>query len=388
MKKCFLLSCLILTLTAVPYAQIMQSDGFRNSLVFDAQNKDPLHGNAKRRQIEIADVFQARMAAGPLCVDTMLKWGAVSVDDSEGNFDHLELKYLDSDVNFIFKPAKNFDAAMGTYLNWKLGPAPTHGGNSWEAAYHLKNGGLSYGLPGQAPVTGAVYYANYINESLRLSKSTSSVPEETTEALAARLFVQDYMEIAAAIPSNTSTDDFIANLGMRFTPSDELLIAAAYNGLFAGDGNLYTGVSFGIDEISVDGWIGINNIGGKKDNRITGFGGAINFAVKTWTLRPEAGLTFYENKDYSMALYAGINMSHTIKENLKLGIWGSLAFGSDDENGSTKTGGKIFDVRPNVTYYINSTDALSAAYEYQFVTVNTDVNYNIWHLGLFWTHAF
>lgn len=388
-------------------AQIMNSNGYRNTVwtgfgnawnsensitdsykLLDSVNWAYLGDDNDVHWTGVTDTFQGCIGAGALTLDVMLQWGGLSIYDANDDLDSLKIKYLDSDVNFILALAKNFDIAMGTYLNWNLGPAPTHGGNSWEIGYHLKQGGLSYGTPSKGLVAGATYYANYINHSMDLSDNPSGFIEPITQALALRYTIADVLQLAAAIPSETTTSDFIANIGARFTPTDTVLVAAAYNGIFRGDSNMYAGLTLGIDAISVDAWLGMNNMGGKKDNQITGFGGAINFAVNTWTLRPEAGLTFYENKDYSMAMYAGINLAHELSENIELGIWGSFAFGSDDDGGSTETGGKIFDLRPNLTYYINNTDALAATYEYQMVTVFTDDTFNFWNLGLFWTHQF
>ena len=134
----------------------------------------------------------------------------------------------------------------------------------------------------------------------------------------------------------------------------------------------------------------MNNIGGKHDNKITGIGGAITFTANEITLRPEAGLTFYENSNFSTAGYAGIDVGIGLSKNLQFNVWGSLAKGSeDDRSGSgTKTDGKIFDIRPNLSYYINSTDALAASYEYQYITTKNDDDFNFWQLGFFWTHAF
>lgn len=412
MKKFLLSFILFFTMAFMASAQLLQLNGYKNTLwtgfgnswntaassgekskeALDSQNWGYLNEDDDNRWAGVLDTFQANFTSKNLYIDLMLQWSSFSTYDLSGDLDYVTYQYVDSDVNFILNVTENFDIAMGTYLNWKLGPAPSHGGNSWEIGYHLKQGGLFYGNPGQGLVAGAAFYANYINESLELAKKTSTTGpiEPVTEALAARFSIADVLQISGAIPSGTTSDDFIANVGVRFTPVEQLLIAAAYNGVFRKDSNLYTGFSIGANSATLEGWFAMNNIGGKHDNKITGIGGAITFTANEITLRPEAGLTFYENSNFSTAGYAGIDVGIGLSKNLQFNVWGSLAKGSeDDRSGSgTKTDGKIFDIRPNLSYYINSTDALAASYEYQYITTKNDDDFNFWQLGFFWTHAF
>ena len=408
MKKIFLTITMVLAAAFYASAQLMQLDGYNNTLwtgFGNAWNSADTNGEKSKARLDsknwgalgedddlrwngVLDTFQARLTSKTLFVDLMLQWGGLSTYDASGDLDYLKFQYIDSDVNFVANITNNFDIAMGTYLNWKMGPAPAHGANSWETGYHLLQGGMGYGTPSQNLVAGAAYYANYINESLELAKATTAGEEvkPVTEALAARFRVEDVLEIAAAVPSGTTSDDFLANVGVRFTPADQFLFAFAYNGIFRKDSNLYAGLTIGTDTASIDGWLAIDNIGGKKDNRITGVGGAVTFSTNGITLRPEVGFTFYENSNYSTACYGGVDLKFALSKNLDLGAWGSLAFGSKESGGAT--GGKIFDVRPNITYYISSSDALSASYEYQFITTNQDNDYNFWQAGFFWSHAF
>lgn len=409
MKKRIFTFSMILAVAFMANAQLMQLDGYNNTLwtgfgnawnsadkndgkkskaMLDSQNWGYLGEDDDTRWNGFLDTFQARLTSKTLYVDLMLQWGGLSSYDADGDLDYLKFQYIDSDVNFVANVTKNFEVAMGTYLNWRVGPAPAHGANSWEIGYHLSQGGMGYGRPGQNLVTGAAYYANYVNESLELAEHTalSDDVKPVTEALAARFRVADVLELSGAIPSGTTSDDFIGNVGVKFTPADQFLFAFAYNGIFRKDSNLYSGVTIGTDTISVDGWLAIDNIGGKSDNGVTGFGGAITFAAKGITFRPEAGITLYEESDYSTAYYGGVDLKYALNKDLDLGCWASLAFGSDDK--TTETGGKIFDIRPTITYFINSSDSLAASYEYEFITTNADKDFNFWQAGFFWTHAF
>lgn len=383
MKKTVISLCIFVCMCTCVPAQLMNKNGYMNTVWSGAGNQNTAYKNELNG---ILNTFQARLAGvgGALVVDTMLQWAVQPIFTDSGDYDRTTFKNTKAHVNFILKNIKNLDLGMGTYLDWNIGPGPARGGKDWEIGSHCYQGGLSYGLPGSGSVAGAAYYANYITET-----------PDTTKALAARFYIEDILQFAAGIPSGTDTDDFMINTGAKCTPNEKILFAAACNGLFKGDCNVYTGGSYIFtDAFSLHAWLALDNLAGKSNNGMTGTGAALDVNVNNFILHPEMGITFYENSDYTTAWYTGINLSYEISESFTAGLWSSFAVGSEnrkwDDASATKnwTNGSIFDIRPVVTYYIKTADALAGSFEYQHVTTYQDKDYNYWSLGCFWVHIF
>lgn len=397
MKKIIAYITIVTCLVSALSAQLMDKNQYTNSLWTGFGNfnprTDPADAAPNARDFHtdhaewkgFSDVFQARMSAGTMTIDAMLQWNANTYYDSDDSLDHVAFEYQDSEVNFILKAVKNLDFGMGTRLNWLVGPAPSNGGYLWQVRYHVMQGGLQYGLPGAAAVTGAAYYANYINNNYKLKTNTVS-----TEAVALNVNYEDLFQVMGAVPNGSSTDDFVVNGGLRVMPTESILIAAAFNRILLDDGNLYAGLSCTvIDNIQIDGWFAMNNLGGKSDNGLIGTGGALGMNLGEFTLRPEIGVTFYESSHYTTAGYTGLQFIYDLTEELSFNLWSSVALGSKDKRwDSSRKGGTIIDIRPDLTYFFKTNDEFAVSFEYQRITSFLDKTYNNWSMGFFWTHIF
>jgi hypothetical protein len=382
MKKLISLPFIFFITITLVTAQIREQQGYENTLStgieqdLDAKNND--NRTAFRWQ-GFTDTFQARVDVSNLVIDTMLQWNADADYDADDNLSGLLFKYEDSDVNFIFTPVENLNLAMGTYLNWKVGPAPSHDADSWESGYHIAQGDLKSGNPGNEKVTGAAYYPNYY----------------AIKALAARYTYKELLQIGTSIPDGTKTDDFAANVGVKLTPVERLALGFAYNGLFEKDGDIYFGGTFLItDAIKLDFYSAFDNIGGKSDNGITAFGAACKFNLKALTLRPESGFNFFEENDYTPAWYIGIKADYNLTSKMIIGAWTSYASGSRDESWDDSSasknyiGGYIFNIRATFDYLYDRSNKFSAAFEYETLTSYLNTDYNFSKLGFYWTHLF
>jgi hypothetical protein len=207
--------------------------------------------------------------------------------------------------------------------------------------------------------------------------------------------VEDLFQFAVGIPSGADTTAFLSNAGMVCTPNEKVLVALAYDKIFQDDGNLYAGSTLIVtDSLTLDVWAALDNLGGKSGNGQTGTGAALNITSDRLTIRPETGCTFYESSDYTTAWYAGTDINYELDENITAGLWTSLALGSKNKEWDNRTetenrvGGMIFDLRPDLTYYINSTDALGSTFNLQKLTTYENRDYTYWSFGFYWTHAF
>ena len=408
-------------------AQVLPVSGVQNTL-WSGGGK-PMSGGGK--YYGFIDTLQARVDVGRFTVEGMLNWGALCLWDTDDDFDMfkfentsfnaLERHYYNEDcdsasgepyngvksqtaqdsyyVNFLWHPFDNFDVGVGTKLDWKVGPAPTYGAHVWEADAHLRQGGFSTSFddrsgnaydkfrpdePGTADVVGFIHYANAYAK----------------KAIGVRYNYQGKFGIqaGAALANGADTDGPIMNLGVALQPVNWLLIATAYEGLFQQYGNFYAGVTLGAKSFILDAYFACDGINTKDDddgNEIAvGTGAAVTFAFSKigLTIRPEAGINFFEDSDWTPAWYAGGLVKFDINERMALQAWTSFAVGSkdrewaDDNTKDDWIGGRIFNIRPEFTFNLNKNHALSA-----YVNIENRVSFDkesrtFWTTGVFWTY--
>ena len=309
-------------------------------------------------------------------------------------------------VNFIYHITKNFDFGVGTKLNWQVGPAPRYGSWLWESDAHVRQGGFStayddrsgaFGLtssetvgtykytvdaPGSADVVGFVPYANkYAKRALGLR------------------FISDSkaLELGAALPNGFNTDDPAVNLAARFSPLEWLSLAAALEGTFDDQENFYTGATLGMDSFILDLYFAADSLFTKADDdQAYGTGAAIQFTIPntSMVLRPELGVNFFENPNYDFAWYTGGTLSFGITKELGFNIWGSFAQGSKDKRWSDYKstedwdGGRIFDIRPELTFEVSKHTNLAVYVDFEHRTAYDGVSRKCWSSGIFWTYIF
>ena len=411
-------------------AQVMPASGVENTLWTGLGS--PFSGDAK--YFGFVDTLQARVDVGKFTVEGMLNWGALSYWETDDDFDKfiftntetnaLNRHYNDKDnddnykntetvpgysnaiksqteqdsyyVNFLWHPVNNFDFGMGTKLNWRVGPAPTYGSWVWGSDAHIRQGGFSTAYndkpgeaykhftpdaPGSADVVGFVHYANTYAK----------------KAIAARYNYQgDFgLQIGAAIPDGADTDSPVMNLGVELRPVDWLSIATAYEGLLQKRGDFYAGVTVGAKSFILDAYFACDNIASDYDDDMAfGTGAGITFAFPKVgiTIRPEAGLNWFENSSWTPAWYAGGLFKFDINEKMILQAWTSFAVGSKDkdwdDNVATEdwNGGHIFDIRPEFTFCLNKNNSLSAYIDIESRKSFDGKTRDCWTTGFFWTY--
>ena len=401
------------------------------------------------------DTFQARFDRGKFTIEGMLNWGFLANYDYKYDIDNfvfgtsnlnpLSIKYgvrplggnayggtnsvsgealaLDGSydnranvsntiqdsyyINFLYHPTKNVDLGVGTKLNWQVGPAPKYGSWLWEHDAHVRQGGFSTSYddrsgafaqtsteaagsykfhvdrPGTADVVGFVPYAN------KYAKRAAGVRYISTG---------DYdLQIGAAIPNGFNTDDPAVNLGAQIGVKNVGGFAAAIEGLFEKGANFYSGATFGIGLVTLDLYLAIDSLFTKeKNDQAYGTGAAAEFTIPDtkFKLRPEAGINFFENSDYTPSFYTGGTFAFGINKQIGFNLWGSFAIGSKDktwkDNDATKDwkGGHIIDIRPEITFDFSEHTTLAAYFDWEDRKAFDGTSRSCWATGVFWTYIF
>ena len=295
MKKAFLFFVTSILMVTGLSAQVLQSEQMKNTAwsgIGSPIDGDPtIYG--------FTDTFQARFDRGKFTVEGMLNWSFLANYKNNGDVDYftfgtsnlnpLSIKYgirdwnngtwagqrkIDSKisatdkaaittdhpdwlsysdqanvsntlqdsyyVNVLYHFTKEFEAGVGTKLNWQVGPAPRYGSWLWEPDAHIRQGGFSTAYddragvraqtsseavgsyrfyvdrPGSADVVGFVPYAN------KYAKRAVGVRYKKEGDMT--------LELGAAIPNGFNTDDPVSNFGAQFAPVKWLSIAAAIEG--------------------------------------------------------------------------------------------------------------------------------------------------------------
>lgn len=415
MKKLISFCAVFITAATLLTAQVLPATGVRNTLSTTmgvpvgpvGSDRDGFHWYG------FTDALQARVDVGPFTLEGMLNWGALTnfkatvnghwndgifypdtgvklvgltlVNTEQTPFYYTNGWAAGSNktsgnaesyyVNFLWHPIKEMDVGMGTRLNWVIGPAPAYGDFLWGPLCHIVQGGLKDGTPGSVDVAG---YAKYFNCYAR-------------KAIGVR-YINKVVEIGASIPSGATTDSFLTDLGVKITPANWISISAAFEGIWNGASNLYTGVSMAFNkDFSLDAYLAIDNISSDTTTGIVATGCAAFFRIpKTQlTLRPEVGINFFENKDYTPAVYTGARIQF-VTGAWTFGGWSSLAWGSSNKNWDAEkmNGGFILDIRPDVTYQINKRHSISAMFDYQNRTNCEKKTYDTWATSAYWSYKY
>lgn len=333
---------------------------------------------------------------------------ALALDGSYDNRANVSNTIQDSYyINFLYHPTKNVDLGVGTKLNWQVGPAPKYGSWLWEHDAHVRQGGFSTAYddragafaqtsteaagsykfnvdrPGSADVVGFVPYAN------KYAKRAAGVRYISDDNIK--------LQIGAAIPNGFNTDDPAANFGLQFAPVDWISLAAAIEGAFDSKSNFYSGATFGIKNFILDVYFAADSLfTNEKNDQAYGTGAAISLTIPNTKIqiRPEAGINFFENTDYTPALYAGGTLAFGISKELGFALWSSLAFGSKDktwkDNDATDSwnGGHVFDIRPEITFDFSQHTSLAAYFDYEHRKAFDGTKRSCWATGVFWTYIF
>lgn len=427
MKKIIAFMAAALCTLTVLSAQVLPSQGVENTLstAFGQPyqvNEDGVKIDEPIHFYGFHETLQARVDISKFTLEGMLNWGALTnykVDTIKRVVENSGFTFTNTTttpftytnnwyqgesktngatdsyyVNFVFHPINHLDMGIGTRLNWSVGPAPAYNGMLWEPTAHLVQGGLKEGLPGQSNVDVAGYM-KYANGYAR-------------KALAVR-FVNEFLEVGAALPSGVTTDSFLTNFAARFYPADWISVGAAVEGVWSGDSNLYFGTRLvPHKDVVVDAWLALDNMGGDSANDIWGTGAAvtIGFPKIGLVIRPEASFSFYERAFYTMAAYTGGSVEFKA-DKFVLGAWSSYAWGATDTRwyddkfsladrakigmpvfATTKDyiGGHVFDIRPYVSYQINGNHSVSAMFDYQS-RVRFDRTYSeAWASAVYWSY--
>lgn len=414
-------------------AQVLETDQMKNTAWVGFGS--PLNGDPTI--YGFTDTFQTRFDRGKFTVEAMLNWSFLANLDNDYNVDYfwfgssnnnpLSIKYGRHDkdtnpygvnnaanitnteqesyyVNFLYNITKNFRFGVGTNLNWKVGPAPSYGNWLWEHGAHIRQGGFStayddrggakhrtseepYGYyhftpdaPGAADVVGFVHYANkYAKRALGLR------------------YVADngIIDAGAVLPNGFNTDDPVINTGIKVAPVNWLSVAAAFEGLLDDGANFYTGATIGTDRFVLDVYLAFDSLFTKaEDDQSYGTGLALTLGIPNTSisLRPELGVNFFENDNYTVAWYTGIQLNIPINQQFGFGVWSSIAFGSSDNRWKDRNldwdGGHIFDIRPEITFALSKQTVLAAYADYENRTAFDGKSRDCWASGLFVTYSF
>lgn len=404
------------------------------------------------------DTFQTRFDRGKFTVEAMLNWSFLANYDNEYNVDNfqfgtsrrnpLNLKYgryavgngvntvsgvaqaigrergigynncanvsntLQDPyyVNFLYHINKNVDFGVGTKLNWQVGPAPKYGSWLWEHDAHVRQGGFSTSYDDRSGASADTswenvgnyrYYVHADGNRPGTADVVGFVPfanKYAKRALGVRFVADnDQLEIGAALPNGFNTDDPVLNSGVKFAPAKWIALAAAVEGLLDDGTNFYTGATLSFEKVILDLYFAADSLfTSENDDEAYGTGAAITFKIpnSSITLRPEFGANFFEDDNYTAALYSGIMFSMELSEQLGFNIWSSIAFGSKDKRWEDYTatddwdGGHVFDIRPEVTFEYTKNTTFAAYIDIEHREAFDGKSRRCWATGLFWTYIF
>lgn len=417
MKKLLVLATVAMLSVSTLCAQVLGSAGVKNTLSTAFGLPYGESGDDNRDSIRLYgffDTLQARVDISKFTIEGMLTWGIVNNGGwTIGNTrvtpyfysnnykgyggwwtDPLTENYY---VNFLWHPMAGLDVGMGTRLDWKVGPAPACYGNYWDPYAHPVQGGLQDAAPDSTgnAVVGYTYYAN---------SYTAWYEGNTKAALGIRYRYKDMIEVGAAMPSGVDFGAPLFNIGAKVHPIDILTISAAFDGVFRGTSDFYTGVNLALKYFVLDAYLGLNFRSSNNDYKQgalfqdagrwgTGAALTFNFSKINLMLRPEAAFTFYNKSNYTMAWYTGARVEWSFKPEFMLGGWSSIGFGARDNNWDDDPvrknweGGWIFDLRPDFTWKFNKHNSFTAYFDYQYRRSPNKNNNDLWASGVYWTYT-
>lgn len=390
------------------------------------------------------DVIQARIDSGKMSIDAMFNMGALANYQNKGDVDNFQIGTTNLNplalhygrnahngnentadpgfnnsvnsnntiidafyVNFLYHINRNFDFGLGTKLNWGVGPAPRYGDWVWAADAHVRQGGFSTAYddragafaetstdtagryryyvdrPGSADVVGFVPYANSYGK----------------RGMGVR-FISDGdidVELGAVIPNGFNTDDPALNFGAKIGPAKWLSISAAMEGAFEDGSNFYSGVTIDFKTVILDAYLAMDSLfTSEDDDEAYATGAAVTFVIPNTkiTLRPEIGLNFFENDDYTMAWFTGAGLVLPLNRDFQFSVYGSAAFGSkdkrwdDDDETDDYDGGKIFTARPAIKFFFSKKTTFDAYLNLEKREAFDGKDRSAWSTGLFVTHIF
>ncbi len=389
-------------------AQILKTRSVQNTLYTGfglPYENDGDDGHDDFNWVGILDTLQVRLDWEWFTMDGGLTWGIPEMNwtgsgVSFKNTDSTQFAFMgenrsgyDHYVNFVVRPFKNFEAGIGTHLNWSVGPSPQTEGFAWMPLAHVDHGDLATGAPG----TGNGKKADQVKGKLSYAYKWAD------PAIAARYTIgfdkanKHYLQLGVAIPDGTTSSHFFINAAAELKPIDLLTVAVAYKHADKDNhgGNLYAGVKLDFSQyFNVNAWFGLQGIGIKKSrdvagDKMLGTGASIylKFGKLPLYIKPEVGWSNYLYSDYTWALYTGARIQWDITKFMHLGAWTSLAWGAEDDNWSNDyDGGFIWNIRPDFTFDINERHSISAVFEYEMTRLPNDDHYNRFCFGFYWKY--
>ena len=415
MKKLVVFAAIaFLSLSAV-FAQVLPKSGVKNTLSTAFGLPYGESGDSNRDDVRLYgffDTLQARVDISQFTMEGMLNWNIINNGGWRIGTNGLTPYYYSNCynngtgwwtnpttdnyyVNFLWHPLDGLDVGMGTRLTWVVGPAPNCNGSYWEPYAHPVQGGLQDAAPDSTGnmVVGYTYYANTY---------TSWYEGNTKAALGVRYQYKDFIEVGAALPSGVDLGAPVFNLGFKIHPIDILTVSAAVDGLFRGTSDVYAGATADLRYFILDAYLGLNfrssnnkygNGAVFQDAGRWGTGAALtfNFEKINLMLRPEIGFTFYNKSNYTFAWYTGARVEWKFAEDFMLGGWSSIGFGAknndwdDDPARKDWGGGFVFDIRPDFTWFLNSSNSFTAYFDYQYRHSPNNNNNDLWATGVYWT---
>lgn len=408
MKKIVTLLCCLMIGLSAAFTQVLPSAGIENTVWTGFGQQYPLfvpnplepYKTQGVRYYGLYNTLQARVDIAQFTIEGMLNWAAETNWDNNNAFSSVTFAnttktpfwytnhsnqggsnttgetdsyYVNFVWNAIAKNKNDLDFGMGTRLAWKIGPAPVCGGYYWEPFTHIAQGGLKEGVPGSADVVGYTHYDNLYAD----------------KALGVRYRYGDMIEAGISIPSGVTTDKPFFNAAFAIQPIDIFRASIAFENIFTKYVDFYTGLTLNLKKVIIDAYLEIENMGNDDDhNKTLGTGATIAFyPLKTLLIRPEAGVTFYREANYTPAFYAAARVEWWLGNQFVLGGFTSLAWGSRNTDWDNDyTGGFIFDIRPDFTFNINKRHSLSAALDFQHRVAFNNNSYQVWASGIYWTY--
>jgi len=386
------------------FAQVLSKSGVENTLWTGFGQQYPEwnimdYTSPNIRYYGLYETLQARIDVSQFTVEGMLNWAA-ETNWKRNDFDSVtfvntqktpffytnnsnqggentsgltDSYYVNFIWNVVSKDKNDLDFGMGTRLAWKIGPAPACFGYYWEPYTHVNQGGLKEGVPGSADVVGYTHYDNlYANQ-----------------ALGVRYRYGDIVEAGISIPSGVTTNKPFFNAAFAIQPVDFFRAAVAFEDVGKDNTDFYSGLSLYLKKVIVDAYIEVQDIGNDNKDKTWGTGLTISWhPFKDVLLKPETGFTFYKNDDYTPAVYAGGRVEWTVNKQFILGGFTSTAWGSKNKKWKNDdwNGGFIFDLRPDVTYVLDSRNSFTAAFDYQYRIAYTNSTYSVWATGFYWNY--
>ncbi len=362
MKKIIIASIILVLTTGFVFSQ-EQVPGFSNTVYTSVGTFDRFGATTEEAKfLGFVDYFSANVKADGITVA-----GDIAVLALPGGT-NFSASVLSSNFNAVMTPIANLNFAVGTNLDWSVGPKPFSGPDY--AAYELPE------YAGLVTPSGRDE-----NNNVYAGKSYIDLVQNTfaDRAVAVRYSFEDVLQLGFALNDGNET-----GIGAK-ADFDVFTLGFAYNGSFKNsNSNIYVGSSiYTVEGFDIDVW---SNFNIEKNVSV---GGRLLFYRNAFRLIPEVTMTFWEGDTVGNSTYLAFVAEMSITDEILAGINTSLGLGSDPNTKSDSIdGGSRLNIMPHLVWNLTKNHRLSFALNIVNIWDQGDKSDLYWNVPISWKVLF